>query len=107
VIPTTEHHADQWYVSCRVQPLRTVDPSRFYLVLPSLPMTRGGLISPVGDGTFALSLSGRGTDPIPRAWEGLLEFAATLGDPAIGEFIRHAVPATEPSTFHRHKAVWR
>ena len=107
-VPVDEVHADQWYVSVEIDPLDGPwDPHRFLLVFPTLPSTRGGLMSPAGDGSFHLSLSGKSADPIPRTFDEMSSYAATLEDPVIAERVRRSVPHGEPRVFRKVKASWR
>jgi len=99
---------DQWYVTVTVVP----PPSRrggnrFWLVFPTAPRSRGGLVSPSGTGHWHVSLSGQSQDPIPRSVEEMVVYAATLEDPVVSELLRCSTPLGEPNTFRKVNASWQ
>jgi 2-polyprenyl-6-methoxyphenol hydroxylase-like FAD-dependent oxidoreductase len=107
-VPTDETHADQWYVSVEVEPTgATWDPHRFLLVFPTFPRTRGGLMSPAADGTWHVSLSGKSGDPIPRTFDEMVEYAATLEDAVLSERLTTARQHSTPEVYRKITATWR
>ncbi|MFD4786098.1 hypothetical protein ACFWN1_03240 [Streptomyces sp. NPDC058459] len=74
---------------------------------PAAPPGREGIILPVEDGRWIVTLSGtRGGEPTGDP-EAFTDFALGLGDPVIGELIRDAEPltgvVTNRSTAHRRR----
>jgi 2-polyprenyl-6-methoxyphenol hydroxylase-like FAD-dependent oxidoreductase len=80
---------------------------RFWLVFPTWPATRGGLISPLRGGRLHVSLNGRDDDPPPHTTAQFLDYARSLPDPVIADVIAGAVPLDEPRLFRVREAVWR
>ncbi|MFK4110871.1 NAD(P)/FAD-dependent oxidoreductase [Streptomyces sp. NPDC002176] len=65
---------------------------------PAVPPGRGGIILPVENGRWIVTLSGtRGGEPTDDP-DAFTDFALGLGDPVIGELIRDAEPLTEVVT---------
>ncbi|WP_405550537.1 NAD(P)/FAD-dependent oxidoreductase [Streptomyces sp. NBC_01171] len=65
---------------------------------PAVPPGQGGIILPVEDGRWIVTLSGtRGGEPTDNS-DAFTDFALGLGDPVIGELIRDATPLTEVVT---------
>ncbi|WP_030813554.1 NAD(P)/FAD-dependent oxidoreductase [Streptomyces sp. NRRL F-2799] len=65
---------------------------------PAVPPGQGGIILPVEDGRWIVTLSGtRGGEPTDDT-DAFTDFALGLGDPVIGELIRDATPLTEVVT---------
>ena len=106
-VPVDEHHADQWYVCAEVRLPASVEHHPFLMVFPTNPKTRGGLMSPVGDGTFYVSLSGKSADVVPRTFDEMQLYARTLEDSCIADRLEGAVALGVPRVFHRQVAVWR
>lgn len=103
-----EHPVGQWYVTTTYR-LVAAPPTEHlvWMVFPSPPHSRGGLVSPLGDCLLHVSLSGRRRDPVPRTHKQVLEYAATLPDPVIAELLERCAPLSEPSLFRTSRAVWR
>ena len=107
-VPSEEVHADQWYVSVEVEPIGEVwDPHRFLLIFPTFPGTRGGLMSPAGDGSWHVSLSGKSGDQIPRTFDEMVEYSSTLEDPAICARLSAARYHGAPEVYRKITATWR
>jgi len=103
-----EVHADQWYVSAEVASDGPPwSQHRFLLVFPTFPKTRGGLMSPAGDGTWHLSLSGKSDDAIPRSYAEMIHYAESLEDPVISERIAISRCLGEPKVYRKGMANWR
>ena len=79
----------------------------FWLVFPTHPLTRGGLVSPSGDRSWKVSLSGVAPDRAPRTAAEFLDYAESLERPWIADLLRQGEPDSRPSTFGRPSAVWR
>ena len=101
--------ADQWYVSTIFErPVEYADSNDFWLTFPSQPDTRGGLISPIGNSQWQVSLSGRLVDQPPKTVEEVKAYAATLSDDlSIASLIEHAKPRTVPNLFRKTTATIR
>ena len=101
--------AGQWYVSTIFN--RRADYSEsndFWLTFPNPPETRGGLISPIGNDQWYVSLSGRLVDQPPKTVEEVRAYAATLGDNlSIASLIEEAEPTTAPNLFRKTTATMR
>ncbi len=99
---------DQWYVSTVFKRPKTYEEqSDFWLTFATPPKSRGGLISPVDDDKWYVSVSGRANDPVPRTIEEVKAYAATLEDPTIFELIKPADAISSPHRFTRTWATWR
>ncbi|CAM5267685.1 Putative epoxidase LasC [Streptomyces alboniger] len=65
---------------------------------PAEPPGRGGIILPIEDGRWIVTLAGtRGGTP-PGDPDAFVDFALGLGDPVIGELIKGATPLTDVMT---------
>ncbi len=109
-IPQTDSvKAGQWYVSTIFErPTEYEDSNDFWLTFPNPPETRGGLISPIGNNQWYVSLSGRLTDQPPKTVEEVKAYAATLGDNlAIASLIERAESRTLPNLFRKTTATMR
>lgn len=99
---------DQWYATMLVRrPAEWVGKSRFWLVFPTPPRTRGGLVSPVGTHQWYVSLSGHSGDEPPRTAVAMRRYAASLEDPVVADILADADVVTEPKLFRRFVAAWR
>ncbi|HET9174195.1 MAG TPA: hypothetical protein VFN56_02840 [Candidatus Saccharimonadales bacterium] len=101
--------AGQWYVSTIFErPSDYAESNDFWLTFPSPPNTRGGLISPIGNNQWYVSLSGRLVDQPPKTVDEVKAYAATLEDNlSIASLIEHARPATTPNLFRKTTATMR
>jgi 2-polyprenyl-6-methoxyphenol hydroxylase-like FAD-dependent oxidoreductase len=98
----------QWYVSSLFErPREWVGKDRFWLVFPTPPKTRGGLVSPVASDRWHVSMSGRRGDEPPRTIDDVRAYAATLEAPWIGELLAGARGVGKPHLFRRLTARWR
>lgn len=99
---------DQWYATMVVRrPAEWVGKSKFWLVFPTPPRTRGGLVSPVGTHQWYVSLSGHSADEPPRTAIAMRRYAASLEDPVVADILADAEVITEPKLFRRPVAAWR
>lgn len=101
--------AGQWYVSTIFErPVEYADSDDFWLTFPNPPDTRGGLISPISNNEWYVSLSGRLTDEPPKTVDEVKAYAATLGDnSAIAALIERAKSRTTPNLFRKTTATMR
>lgn len=80
---------------------------RMLILPPAPPSTRGGVIFPVEDGQWLVTLGGYGGDH-PRTDEPeFLEFARTLRHPLLSETIRDAEPVSPIHGFAQTANQWR
>jgi flavin-dependent dehydrogenase len=103
-----EYVVRQWYTTMVVRrPTPWVGRPDFWLVFPTYPRTRGGLVSPIDEHTWHVSLSGGPGDEPPGTPAEFVAYAATLEDPAVGELLAVGEPAGPPRTFRKPVATWR
>lgn len=97
-------YATRWY-------RRPTDSSRDWqgLVIASkAPFTRrGGVIFPVEDGQWLVTLTGVGRDYPPTDEAAFLDFARSLRSPALYEAIKDAQPLTPVYGYQRTENRWR
>jgi hypothetical protein len=98
----------QWYVSAVfARPPSFIGSNEFWLVFPTPPLTRGGLVSPAAPHLWYVSLSGREADEPPTTAEEMLAYAETLEAPWIAELLGSAGAIGAPHLFRRLTARWR
>jgi flavin-dependent dehydrogenase len=98
----------QWYSTMPVRrPASLVDRADFWLIFPTYPRTRGGMVSPVDQLTWNVSLSGGPGDEPPRTVDEFLAYAKTLEHPAVAELLAAGNAAEPPQTFRKPLATWR
>jgi 2-polyprenyl-6-methoxyphenol hydroxylase-like FAD-dependent oxidoreductase len=90
----------------RLAPDRPVDFNGLYIQLAPPRHTRGGIMFPVEDGQWVVTLLGAERDYPPVDDDGFLEFARSMRSPRLYEAIRDAEPTT-PLFGHRHTADQR
>lgn len=103
----TRRH-DQWYVSTRFRrPDHWISRNDYWLTFPTTGIgTRGGLVSPIEDDEWYVSLSGRDDTEQPRNDDEFREYSLSLEDNAISELIADSVTCSSPATFRKNAAVW-
>ncbi len=106
-VPTQQQTAHTWYGTARYRLAAGAEPSRFLLVFPTPPRTRGGLVSPVGATEVNVSLNGVVPDDPPRDHAEFRRYAASLEDQAIADLLATAEPVSDPTVFRRPTVVWR
>jgi flavin-dependent dehydrogenase len=107
-VPEEVRRIGQWYATALyAKPARDDLSQRFWLVFPTPPRSRGGLVSPVGPSTLNVSLNGGPSDPPPRTQDEFEAYARSLEDPAIGELLASSTAQLEPTVFRRMFATWR
>lgn len=97
----------RWYATSHRTDVDHAPPSPFLMVFPDHQSPRSGLASPVGGGSYFVSLSGLANDPIPRDEPELREFAGSLGDRCVAELLQASNPSDPTTVFHRREAMWR
>jgi len=107
-VPKEGLRVEQWYATaiCR-RPPSLRGSCRFWLVFPTPPSTRGGLVSPVEDDYFHVSLNGRAGDTPPRTHAEFVAYAASLEDPVLGDLLAECEPVHGPALFRVRNATWR
>jgi 2-polyprenyl-6-methoxyphenol hydroxylase-like FAD-dependent oxidoreductase len=106
--PVDTAHPDQWYVTCLCdRPDSWIGDEAFWLIFPSPPHTRAGLVSPVTPSQWYVSLSGCSNDKPPRNFEAMQAFARTLEDRSIAELLKHSTARGVPHLFRRRIATWQ
>lgn len=81
-VPEERATFNRWYAST---PFSRHGGDGFWMVFPTAPGTRGGLISPAGHDEWHVSVSGSFDDQPPTDGAAVLEYAASLEDPMIIE----------------------
>jgi len=98
----------RWYVSAEFErPSGAGGGDRFWLVFPTRPGQRGGLVSPSGARCWHVSLSGGFADQPPQSVAEMRTYAETLEVPWIADLLRGTRPLGEPHVFRKPWAVWR
>jgi 2-polyprenyl-6-methoxyphenol hydroxylase-like FAD-dependent oxidoreductase len=77
-------------------------------VLPKpLSLKRGGLILPVENGLWMVTLAGIGKDYCPTDADGYMAYAASLNSPLVYEALQHAEPLTPVMAYQSTENRWR
>jgi 2-polyprenyl-6-methoxyphenol hydroxylase-like FAD-dependent oxidoreductase len=107
--PATQTHLTRhWYCSLVVRrPPAWVGKPDYWLVFPTFPNTRAGLVSPAGDREWYVSLSGVAPDRPPHSTAEFAAFASELETPVIGDLLADATPVSRPRLFGKPVATWR
>jgi flavin-dependent dehydrogenase len=107
-VPAEQYIVRQWYTTMPVdRPAARIGAPEFWLTFPTYPRTRGGLVSPVDERTWHVSVSGGADDEPPRTPTEFLAYARTLEHPAIAELVAAGQPVDVPQTYHKPVATWR
>jgi 2-polyprenyl-6-methoxyphenol hydroxylase-like FAD-dependent oxidoreductase len=104
--PTQTVRPDQWYVAVTAVPPPSSPGDRFWMIFPTPPRTRGGLVSPVGTGEWYFSLSGRSADAVPHTLEDLVDYAGTLEDQVVAELLPTCTVRGAPRVFRKLATTW-
>src|SRR5260370_6560086 len=81
---------------------------KLLIIYPTPPYEkRGGLVFPIEDDCWMVSLSGRLRDYPPADEEGFLEYARSLPEPTLYEAIKEAEPVTPIVTYKYAVNRWR
>ena len=83
-VATEEQVFNRWYASTSFE-RRGGDG--FWMVFPTFPRTRSGLVSPSGPDTWHVSVSGGDVDPPPADGAEVLAYVKTLEDPWMAELL--------------------
>jgi 2-polyprenyl-6-methoxyphenol hydroxylase-like FAD-dependent oxidoreductase len=97
----------RWYVSAEVRrPASQLAVDRSWMVFPTPPQTRAGIVSPAGTDRWYVSLSGGHGDPPPRSWAEMRAYAETLEAPWIALLLDCGEPLGDPRLFRRPFSLW-
>ncbi len=77
------------------------------MVFPHGSTSTGALLSPAGDGTYYLSVSGRPCDAMPRTFDEVLEETARLGVDSVATRLRGATLLRGPAVYRKLVSIWR
>lgn len=104
----TEHIAvRQWYVTAVLErPHECLGSPMFWLVFPGIGGSRGGLVSPLGQDQWVVSLSGVASDAPPLTHDAMTAYAATLDSPVIADLLGKSTLKRAPMLFRKHTARW-
>lgn len=110
--PTEEVRINVAYTTARFrQPERWRDEKTGFFILPSPPHNAFGLLLPIEDGQWILSLGRRGGDAPPRDAEGFKAYAKGLVAPEVHERISDAEVVGDLRTFRKPTAsrnlIWQ
>lgn len=106
--PVETERVERWYVSARFErAAEDFHRDRFWLVFPTPPATRSGLVSPLGGRHWHVSLSGSFAERPPLSVEAMRDYAATLEAPWIADLIEGSGGGGKPHLFRKPWATWR
>jgi 2-polyprenyl-6-methoxyphenol hydroxylase-like FAD-dependent oxidoreductase len=107
-VPETKLGIEVTYSSARfAKPERFGGEGRFIGCIPLPPDDRYGLVCPVENDEWLITLCSRFDNKAPDDIEGLRNHAAALPVPDIAERLREAVPLTSVRTYRIAEARWR
>ncbi len=97
----------RWYVTAEVRrPVSQLAVDRSWMVFPTPPQARAGIVSPAGTDRWYVSLSGGPSDPPPRCWAEMRAYAETLEAPWIALLLDRGEPLDDPRLFRRPFSIW-
>jgi 2-polyprenyl-6-methoxyphenol hydroxylase-like FAD-dependent oxidoreductase len=100
--------AARWYVSCEYErPPEHRGDNAFWMIFPTPLATSGGLVSPVDDDRWYVSLSGHLDDAPPRSCAEMLTHARRMEVTWIARLLEGARPIGTPRQFRKPTAAWR
>jgi 2-polyprenyl-6-methoxyphenol hydroxylase-like FAD-dependent oxidoreductase len=76
-------------------------------VTPEAPAKRGGFVGRVKDDTWIVSLHTRFEKELPKTYDEMVAFAATLEVPDVADFLRRAALDGEIRSYRKGEAYWR
>ena len=97
-IPTDSHTYNRWYAST---PFTRVRGEGFWMIFPTAPNTRSGLVSPAGPDGWHVSVSGCENDDPPTDGAEVLAYAASLEVADIAELLDGCEATGAPRLFRR------
>jgi 2-polyprenyl-6-methoxyphenol hydroxylase-like FAD-dependent oxidoreductase len=97
----------RWYVTAEVRrPASQLAVDRSWMIFPTPPQTRAGIVSPAGTNRWYVSLSGGLGDPPPRSWAEMRAYAETLEAPWIALLLNRGELLGDPRLFRRPFSIW-
>ena len=107
-VPETKLGIEVTYSSARfAKPERFRGEGRFIGCIPQPPDDRYGLVCPVENDEWLITLCSRFDNKVPDDIDGFRSHAASLPVPDIAERLREAVPLTPVRTYRIAEARWR
>ncbi|WP_018969111.1 FAD-dependent oxidoreductase [Rubritalea marina] len=108
-IPETHYPVNLKYSSLRVQAGPQIHHAAWksLFVIPEAPKTESGAIFPLEDGSFLITLSGRGDDRMPKTVEEWYSFADRVGDAEFSACVAECQPLDEMNHYRFTEALWR
>lgn len=107
-VPETKLGIEVTYSSARfAKPERFRGEGRFIGCIPQPPDDRYGLVCPVENDEWLITLCSRFDNKVPDDIDGFRSHAAALPVPDIAERLREAVPLTSVRTYRIAEARWR
>ena len=98
-------HVDVAYRTCQIK--RPPDDRRMMLLAPCAPRTRVGVLAPVEDDRWLVTVGGLHGDHPPGDFAGMREFAGTLPVPAVRDALDEHALATPEISHYRFPAQTR
>jgi 2-polyprenyl-6-methoxyphenol hydroxylase-like FAD-dependent oxidoreductase len=97
----------RWYVTGEVRrPASQLAVDQSWMIFPTPPQTRAGIVSPAGTDRWYVSLSGGPDDPPPRSWAEMGAYAETLEASWIALLLDRGEPLGDPRLFRRPLSIW-
>lgn len=107
-VPETALGIEVTYSSARfAKPARFRGEGRFIGCIPRPPDDRYGLVCPVENGEWLITLCSRFDSKVPDEIDGFRAHAAALPVPDIADRLREAVPLTPVRSYRIARAQWR
>lgn len=107
-VPTTTLGIEVTYTSARfAKPERYRGEGRFIACIPKPPDDRYGLVCPVENDEWLITLCSRFDNKVPTDLEGFRAYAAALPIPDIAERLGEAVPLGPLRSYRIANATWR
>lgn len=107
-VPETVLGIEVSYSSVRfAKPARFRGEGRFIACIPQPPDDRYGLVCPVENDEWLITLCSRFDDKVPDDLDGFRAYAAALPIPDIADRLREAVPLTPVRRYRIAEARWR
>ena len=107
-VPTTTLGIEVTYTSARfTKPARYRGEGRFIACIPKPPDDRYGLVCPVEDDEWLITLCSRFDNKVPTDLEGFRAYAAALPISDIADRLRDAVPLGPLRSYRIANATWR
>ncbi len=107
-VPATTLGIEVTYTSARfAKPARYRGEGRFIACIPKPPDDRYGLVCPVENDEWLITLCSRFDNKVPTDLEGFRAYAAALPVPDIADRLRDAVPLGPLRSYRIANATWR